>query len=223
MDKYHKIYKGFVIIPIAIIILGINSIIGIIGWGLLLLFVILDNIKGYIKRNRIITSIHTNINNDIKFREVYKTTEIAGIISAIISIFSLKETVHVDFISKNQGSIYNFIDFFYKIEPYERLMIITFVTLILFGVYSFIESLINLAKVTDEGLIFTDGTYVKYSDMKEIDINKSMFYIGDKKKIIKIKYGNYNDSKEIVVQGENVKKMEYNLEKNTGINLETSF
>lgn len=223
MDKYHKIYKGFVIIPIAIIILGINSIIGIIGWGLLLLFVILDNIKGYIKRNRIITSIHTNINNDIKFREVYKTTEIAGIISAIISIFSLKETVHVDFISKNQGSIYNFIDFFYKIEPYERLMIITFVTLILFGVYSFIESLINLAKVTDEGLIFTDGTYVKYSDMKEIDINKSMFYIGDKKKTIKIKYGNYNDSKEIVVQGENVKKMKYNLEKNTGINLETSF
>ncbi len=223
MDKYHKIYKGFVIIPIVIIILGINSIIGIIGWGLLLLFVILDNIKGYIKRNRIITSIHTNINNDIKFREVYKTTEIAGIISAIISIFSLKETVHVDFISKNQGSIYNFIDFFYKIEPYERLMIITFVTLILFGVYSFIESLINLAKVTDEGLIFTDGTYVKYSDMKKIDINKSMFYIGDKKKIIKIKYGNYNDSKEIVVQGENVKKMEYNLEKNTGINLETSF
>ncbi|WP_373599345.1 hypothetical protein [Paraclostridium bifermentans] len=223
MDKYHKIYKGFVIIPIVIIILGINSIIGIIGWGLLLLFVILDNIKGYIKRNRIITSIHTNINNDIKFREVYKTTEIAGIISAIISIFSLKETVHVDFISKNQGSIYNFIDFFYKIEPYERLMIITFVTLILFGVYSFIESLINLAKVTDEGLIFTDGTYVKYSDMKKIDINKSMFYIGDKKKIIKIKYGNYNDSKEIVVQGENVKKMEYNLEKNTSINLETSF
>lgn len=223
MNKYHNLYKCCMIISIIIIILGINSMIGIVGWGLLLLFVILDNIKGYVKRNRIVTSIHTNINNDIKFREVYKTTEIAGIISAILSIFSLKDTIHVDLISKNQESIYNFIDFFYKVEPYERLMIITFVTLIIFGMYSFIESFINLAKVTDEGLIFTDGTYVKYSDMKKIDMKKAIFYIGDKKKIITIKYGNYNNSKAIVVQGENLEKMKYNLEKNTGINLETSF
>ncbi|EQK42569.1 hypothetical protein C672_1512 [[Clostridium] bifermentans ATCC 638] len=35
------------------------------------------------------------------------------------------------------------------------------------GVYSLIESFINLSKITEEGIIFIDGTYVKY---KEINV-----------------------------------------------------
>lgn len=39
--------------------------------------------------------------------------------------------------------------------------------MIIDGLYSLIESFINLAKTTEEGIIFIDGTYMKY---KEINV-----------------------------------------------------
>ncbi|GAA0089997.1 hypothetical protein UT300009_00230 [Paraclostridium bifermentans] len=46
-------------------------------------------------------------------------------------------------------------------------MYLELVYLIIYGLYSLIESFINLAKITEEGIIFIDGTYVKY---KEINV-----------------------------------------------------
>uniref|UniRef100_UPI0018A8BABC hypothetical protein n=1 Tax=Paraclostridium bifermentans TaxID=1490 RepID=UPI0018A8BABC len=60
-----------------------------LGLILLLGLYVLDKTLGYIKRKNIITDIHTNINNDINFREKYKLTEIIGITTAIISLFNL--------------------------------------------------------------------------------------------------------------------------------------
>lgn len=46
-------------------------------------------------------------------------------------------------------------------------MYLALIYLIIDGLYSFIESFINLAKITEGGIIFIYGTYVKY---KEINV-----------------------------------------------------
>ncbi|WGX74706.1 hypothetical protein QJS64_11070 [Paraclostridium bifermentans] len=56
----------------------------------------------------------------------------------------------------------------FQIESYyNRAVYLALLYLIIDGVYSLIESFINLAKITEEGIIFIDGNYVKY---KEINV-----------------------------------------------------
>lgn len=50
---------------------------------------------------------------------------------------------------------------------YNKAMYLALLYFIIDGVYSLIESFINLSKITEEGIIFIDGTYVKY---KEINV-----------------------------------------------------
>ncbi|MEX6585762.1 hypothetical protein [Paraclostridium bifermentans] len=141
----------------AIMIVFFNNLLCItLGLILFLGLYTLDKILGYIKRRNIITDIHTNINSDINFREKFKLTEIIGITTSIIALFNL-------IVEGNNYTVNIFqIDLYYN-----RAMYLALVYLIIDGLYSLIESFINLTKITEEGIIFIDGTYVKY---KEINV-----------------------------------------------------
>ncbi|WP_419743068.1 hypothetical protein [Paraclostridium dentum] len=90
------------------------------------------------------------------FREKFKLTEIIGITTSIIALFNLIV----------EGNNYT-VNIFQIDSYYNRSMYLALVYLIIYGLYSLIESFINLAKITEEGIIFIDGTYVKY---KEINV-----------------------------------------------------
>lgn len=141
----------------AIMIVFFNNLLCItLGLILFLGLYTLDKTLGYIKRRNIITDIHTNINSDINFREKFKLTEIIGITTSIIALFNL-------IVEGNNYTVNIFqIDLYYN-----RAMYLALVYLIIDGLYSLIESFINLTKITEEGIIFIDGTYVKY---KEINV-----------------------------------------------------
>lgn len=141
----------------AIMIVFFNNLLCItLGLILFLGLYTLDKILGYIKRRNIITDIHTNINSDINFREKFKLTEIIGITTSIIALFNL-------IVEGNNYTVNIFqIDLYYN-----RAIYLALVYLIIDGLYSLIESFINLTKITEEGIIFIDGTYVKY---KEINV-----------------------------------------------------
>lgn len=141
----------------AIMIVFFNNLLCItLGLILFLGLYTLDKILGYIKRRNIITDIHTNINSDINFREKFKLTEIIGITTSIIALFNLIL----------EGNNYT-VNIFQIDSYYNRAMYLALVYLIIDGLYSLIESFINLTKITEEGIIFIDGTYVKY---KEINV-----------------------------------------------------
>lgn len=65
-----------------------------------------------------------------------------------------------------EGNNYT-VNIFYIDSYYNRAMYLALIYLTIDELYSFIESFINLAKITEEGIIFIDGTYVKY---KEINV-----------------------------------------------------
>lgn len=65
-----------------------------------------------------------------------------------------------------EGNNYT-VNIFYIDSYYNIAMYLALIYLIIDGLYSFIKSFINLAKITEEGIIFIDGTYVNY---KEINV-----------------------------------------------------
>ena len=93
------------------------------------------------------------------------------------------------------------------------------VATIILSTYSFIEGLINIIKLTDEGFVFTDGTYIKFEDISEINFNKAMFSIGDKKSIIKIKCNENKYEKSIILKDDNLYKMKNYLERNKDLDV----
>lgn len=203
MDKLYKVYDFFMFISVAMILLCINNYWSIIGLIMFVISNIAYRVIGYIRRNDIIKNIYTNINNDIRFRESYKNIEIIGIMTSAISLLDLEKDVNI----------------FNRAQGYERLIIIFCILLIILGIYSFVESLINLSKVTDEGLVFTDGTFIKYSQISEITYDKAILYIGNNKKVMKIKYDENKYNKEIILIGDNFEKMKTYLEVKRDLNV----
>lgn len=179
-----------------------------LGLILLLGLYVLDKTLGYIKRKNIITDIHTNINNDINFREKYKLTEIIGITTAIISLFNL---ILED---KNYA-----VNIFQIHSYYNKAMYLALLYFIIDGVYSLIESFINLSKITEEGIIFIDGTYVKYKEVNYIKYTETKIHLINKKQLVTLIYGNDKCQKSIVLNGDNFEKFKLYLQLNSKINV----
>ncbi|MDV8115393.1 hypothetical protein R3379_40420 [Bacillus sp. BAU-SS-2023] len=193
----------------AIMIVFFNNLLCItLGLILFLGLYTLDKILGYIKRRNIITDIHTNINSDINFREKFKLTEIIGITTSIIALFNL-------IVEGNNYTVNIFqIDLYYN-----RAMYLALVYLIIDGLYSLIESFINLTKITEEGIIFIDGTYVKYKEINYIKYTKTKIHLINKKQVVTIIYSNDKCQKSIVFHGDDFEKFRRYLKLNSKINV----
>lgn len=214
--KSKIIYWGLLLVSILVMIFSNNDILKFLSLLLFITVLLIEEVKNRVDIKKVIKDLDENNTYYIKIKSY--TPIIVSIIYILIAITNFQNIYNykvTESILNNTKEINSIIDFLFSLDMNDKIFVITDAMAVIIAIIFFVKNFICTGIISEEGIIFSGKTYVKYSDIKSLKYRETFFSSLDKSKVVKIKYKKFEYV--LKVKEEEFREFVEYLENKTGL------
>lgn len=214
--KSKIIYWGLLLVSILVMIFSNNDILKFLSLLLFITVLLIEEVKNRVDIKKVIKDLDENNTYYIKIKSY--TPIIVSIIYILIAITNFQNIYNykvTESILNNTKEINSIIDFLFSLDMNDKIFVITDAMAVIIAIIFFVKNFICIGIISEEGIIFSGKTYVKYSDIKSLKYRETFFSSLDKSKVVKIKYKKFEYV--LKVKEEEFREFVEYLENKTGL------